>query len=136
MRSADDKAARFAEAAPIRIALPWPPTALSPNVRQHWGKLAKAKSEYREACAVAVRGLGGRRTYTVPDGPLHLSLEFCPPTRRSYDRDNLLSRMKAGLDAVCMDALGFDDSRIDAITIRCLPSVGKPGYVQLTLEAA
>jgi len=132
-RSADDKAARFAEAAPIRIALPWPPTDLSPNVRQHWSKLAKAKAAYRQACAIAVRGITGRRTFVVPPGPLHLTLSFCAPTRRSYDRDNLLSRMKAGLDGVCMDALGFDDARIEAITLRSLPSVGQPGYVEMTL---
>ena len=120
----------------IRTTLPWPPPALSPNVRQHWRKLAKAKAEYRELCAVSVRGLGGRRTYKVPDGPLHLKLEFCPPTRRKYDRDNLLSRMKSGLDAVCTDALGFDDSRIDSITLRCDESGGKPGSVKLTLTEA
>jgi len=35
----------------IELTLPWPPTALSPNARQHWAKLARAKKAYRLACA-------------------------------------------------------------------------------------
>lgn len=41
---------------------------------------------------------------------LHLSLTFYPPTRRSYDLDNLLARCKAGLDGLA-DVVGVDDSR-------------------------
>ncbi|HSV73521.1 MAG TPA: hypothetical protein VLH79_07160 [Chthonomonadales bacterium] len=35
----------------LTIVLPWPPTGLSPNARNHWAKLAKLKKQYREACA-------------------------------------------------------------------------------------
>jgi hypothetical protein len=62
-------------------------------------------------------------------------MEFCPPTRRSYDRDNLSARMKSGLDGLC-DALGFDDSRFDSVTVRVKASVGKPGYVAVTIKEA
>ena len=33
----------------LTLTLPWPPKELSPNARQHWTKLAKAKKAYREA---------------------------------------------------------------------------------------
>ena len=123
----------------LRIVLPWPPSTLSPNTRQHWTKLAKAKAAYRRQCADATfaqddamaTGLSG----CLYRGDLHLTLRFCPPANRRYDRDNLLCRMKAGLDGVC-DALGFDDSRIEVITLRSLPCAGKPGHVELTLGVA
>jgi hypothetical protein len=49
-------------------------------------------------------------TPTVPAGPLLLSLEFHPPTRRSYDRDNAIAACKAGIDGMTR-ALGIDDKR-------------------------
>ena len=130
MRSAGDKAARFAEAAPITMDLPWPPTALSPNVRQHWVPFAKAKALYRDLCSSVVSGM--TPPLRVPSGALTLTVEACAPTKRRYDRDNILSRMKAGLDGVC-SALQFDDSRFDSITIRMLPSQGRPGFVRITI---
>ncbi|MBO9679547.1 MAG: hypothetical protein J7556_14995 [Acidovorax sp.] len=39
---------------------------------------------------------------------LHLSLTFYPPTRRAFDLDNALARMKSGLDGLS-DVLGVDD---------------------------
>lgn len=39
---------------------------------------------------------------------LHLSLTFYAPTRRAYDLDNALARMKSGLDGLA-DLLGVDD---------------------------
>ena len=39
---------------------------------------------------------------------LHVSLVFVPPARRAYDLDNLLARMKSGLDGL-VDVLGVDD---------------------------
>ena len=99
----------------IALRLPWPPSTLSPNRRQHWARLAKAKHHYRETCLVETRlqvGVASRMA-----NRLALDLEFRPPNRRSYDRDNLLARMKSGLDGCC-DALGIDDSRFASVTIR------------------
>ena len=39
---------------------------------------------------------------------LTLKLTFVPPDRRSYDRDNLMARMKSGIDGMC-DAIKIDD---------------------------
>lgn len=98
----------------MRIHLPWPPSELSPNKRNHWHKSAKAKAAYRERCRVETML---QQPGKLPDGPLALHLEFVPPDRRRRDRDNLLASMKAGLDGLA-DALRIDDARFDSITIR------------------
>ena len=89
----------------IEITLPWPPSALSPNSRGHWSKLAKAKKAYRETCAWAAKEQGVK---PAKSGRLHLSLIFYPPTRRAFDLDNCLARMKSGLDGLA-DVLQVDD---------------------------
>lgn len=91
----------------VRLELPWPGPLLSPNGRAHWGRVAKAKHRYREQCG---------KILVAPDvavqvqkaGQLALGIVFHPPTKRSYDRDNLLARMKSGLDGMS-DALGIND---------------------------
>lgn len=113
----------------IELTLPWPPTALSPNARTHWAKLARAKKEYRAACAWTAKAQGARR---IKADKLHLSLTFYPPTRRAYDLDNALARMKAGLDGLA-DVLGVDDSRW-SLSIARADAVG--GYVQVLACAA
>lgn len=101
----------------IEIVLGWPPSELSPNKRLHWSKVAKFKSLYREACwAMALEQTRIYKT-EVPAGNLHLTLEFVPPDRRSYDRDNLVARMKAGLDGVA-DALKINDKMFTTLTAR------------------
>lgn len=93
--------------------LPWPPAALSSNARLHWRKLAAAKKSYRIECwgaALEVDTKGRQRLRPLPDGELRVALEFRPPDRREYDKDNLLSRMKAGLDGLA-DALQVNDRR-------------------------
>lgn len=89
----------------VAVTLPWPPKELSPNARLHWASLARAKKAYRAACAAQAREQGARR---VQAGALHVSLVFYPPTRRAFDLDNALARMKAGLDGLA-DVLGVDD---------------------------
>ena len=53
----------------------------------------------------------------MPEGPLLIELEFLPPNKRSYDRDNLIARMKSGIDGLC-DALRCDDKRFTTLTAR------------------
>lgn len=89
------------------LELPWPPKELSPNARLHWAKLAKAKKAYRAECAYWAIKQGAVK---LDAQKLHLSLTFFAPTRRAYDLDNALARMKAGLDGLA-DVLGVDDSR-------------------------
>ena len=113
----------------VNVILPWPPKELSPNARQHWAKLARAKKAYRLACAWQAKAQGAGR---IEADKLHLSLTFYPPTRRAYDLDNALARMKAGLDGLA-DVLGVDDSRW-SLSVARADSVG--GYVQVLACAA
>lgn len=106
------------------ITLPWPPKELSPNARTHWAKLAKVKAAYRTACAMTARSQGAQQ---INADKLHLTLTFHAPTRRAYDLDNALARMKSGLDGLA-DVLGVDDSRW-SLTIRKADTVG--GFVRV-----
>lgn len=101
----------------LEFTLPWPQSKLSPNARVHWSTLAKAKKEYRSACWLTALDQQRGWRPELPEGPLLVELEFVPPQRRSYDRDNLISRMKAGLDGLC-DALKVDDKRFTTLTAR------------------
>ena len=111
----------------LTITLPWPPTALSPNTRQHWSKLAKAKKAYRAACAWTAKEQGAGR---IEAAKLHVSLVFVPPNRRGFDLDNLLSRMKSGMDGLC-DVLEVDDKHW-SITIAKADEIG--GMVRVTIH--
>lgn len=109
-----------------KIILPWPPSELSPNKRQHWANLAGARKVYRAACATQARLQGVGK---MAASRLHLSLTFYPPTRRSYDLDNLLARCKSGLDGLA-DVIGVDDSRW-SLAIQKADKTG--GYVEVEI---
>ena len=110
------------------ITLPWPPSELSPNKRQHWAKLAGAKKIYRAACATQARLQGLDR---MAANGVHLKLTFYPPTRRSFDLDNLLARMKSGLDGLA-DVLGVDDSQW-TLEISKSSEPTRGGFVHVTI---
>lgn len=111
----------------MKIELPWPPKELSPNARIHWAKLAKSKKAYRQACAWAAKGQGAQ---PLAAEKLHLSLTFYAPTRRTYDLDNALARMKAGLDGLA-DVLGVDDKHW-SLSIRRGDTTGGKVLVEVT----
>lgn len=89
----------------LQLTLPWPPSDLSPNARQHWSKLARAKKAYRAACAWTAKEQGAKR---IEAERLRLTITFVPPNRRAHDLDNCLARFKSGLDGLA-DVLGVDD---------------------------
>jgi crossover junction endodeoxyribonuclease RusA len=113
----------------MNLILPWPPTGLSPNARGHWAKLAKAKKQYRSACAWQAAAQGA---HPIQAEALHLTLEFVPPTRRAYDLDNALARIKAGLDGLS-DVLMVDDSRW-TYSIKKAPPGVIGGFVRVFVE--
>lgn len=114
---------------PTNISLPWPPSDLSPNTRSHWAALARAKKRYRDACFISTR----EQRIKVPAARLDVALWFVPPDRRSYDSDNLIARMKSGLDGIAQ-ALGIDDAQFVRVsaTLSDTPAVG--GRVVVTLR--
>ena len=98
----------------IEIVLGWPPSDLSPNARLHWAKLARAKKQYRNGCfSVSKEQLKKIKTDSIPE-KLVLEMTFIPPDRRSYDRDNLVARMKSGIDGLA-DALKINDKRFNTV---------------------
>ena len=111
----------------MKITLPWPSSALSPNTRQHWSKLAAAKKAYRAACAWAAKAQGAGR---IEAQRLHLTITFYPPNRRAHDLDNCLARLKSGLDGLA-DVLGVDDKHW-TLTIAKADEIG--GYVRIEVQ--
>ena len=112
----------------MNLILPWPPVGLSPNSRLHWAKLAKLKKQYRAACAWTAKSQGAQAL--PPDARLHLALTFTPPTRRAFDLDNALARMKSGLDGLA-DVLSVDD-RHWSLSIDKGEGIG--GFVRVRIE--
>lgn len=111
----------------LSVVLPWPPSALSPNTRQHWSALARAKKAYRAECAWQAKVQGAR---VIDAAKLHVSLVFVPPNRRAHDLDNLLARFKAGIDGLA-DVLGVDDSKW-SLSIAKADEIG--GMVKVLVE--
>ena len=115
----------------IEIVLGWPPSDLSPNARLHWAKLARAKKQYRSACcSVSKEQLKKFKTDNIPE-KLVLEMTFIPPDRRSYDRDNLVARMKSGIDGLA-DALKINDKRFNTV-ISTMDSDYLGGFVRIRI---
>ena len=106
------------------VTLPWPPKELSPNQRLHWSKVARAKKKYRADCAFVGAEL------QAPDGKLHAHFVFYPPTRRRIDLDNLVARMKSGIDGLA-DVMKVDDSQW-RMSFEIAPETG--GRVEVTIS--
>lgn len=80
------------------LTLPWPPNTLSPNARHaHWAQRSRPAKSYRDSCYLHVL----EQRAKLPAGTRwDVELLFVVPDRAGYDRDNLVGRMKYGLDGV------------------------------------
>ena len=92
----------------MKVTLPWPPKALSPNARVHWSVKSQAAKSYRRHCLDLCKLANIVKPET--EGRLHLWLTFYPPDRRHRDDDNMIASFKSGRDGIA-DALGIDDKR-------------------------
>lgn len=93
----------------LELTLPWPNRLLHPNSRPHWRqKAAATKAARQTALLLAVNA--GWRGAELPEGRLHMWLDFFPPDRRRRDDDGLLASFKAARDGLA-EALQIDDSR-------------------------
>ena len=70
------------------------------------------------------------KTDNIPE-KLVLEMTFIPPDRRSYDRDNLVARMKAGIDGLA-DALKINDKRFNTV-ISTMASDSLGGFVRIRI---
>ena len=109
------------------VTLPWPPKELSPNTRQHHMALHRAKKAYRADCAWQAKDQGMK---LVNAETLHVHLTFHKPTKRAMDLDNMLARMKSGLDGLA-EVLGVDDS-LWTLSLEIAPTVGGMVVVEVS----
>ncbi|MCK9394203.1 MAG: hypothetical protein M0Q44_01265 [Methylobacter sp.] len=93
--------------AAMELTLPWPAVTLSPNCRAHWSKKSKAAKSYRKECALLCRVQNLK--IDGLDEKLHLFIDFYPPRNGRVDGDNMLARIKSGIDGIA-DHLDIDDS--------------------------
>jgi len=110
----------------FQIILPWPPSILNPNSRSHWRPKDDARKKYRRDCYMLAKSIRA----SFPEEKIHLAINFCPPTTRSRDLDNMLSSIKAGLDGIA-EAWGVNDKRFRPI-LDWGPQV-KHGAVEITV---
>ena len=89
------------------IELPFPPSSLNPNGRNHWAALAKAKRIYRAECQMLAVGARNKTGFKSPERP-NVTVIFHPPDKRRRDEDNMIAAFKAGRDGVA-DAISVDD---------------------------
>jgi len=120
----------------ILFSLPWPDRALSPNSRIDRRSSTKIRQAARDAGFYAAKEAmqkAGRSVYVPSTARIAISYTFHAANMRRYDLDNSLSRCKAYSDGIAL-AIGVDDSRWDAVTLRR----GKPvdgGCVVVEIEA-
>lgn len=112
----------------LTVVLPWPSPALSSNARVHHMALARAKKAYRQACAWQAIAQGAR---AIKADSLKVHVTFFRPDRRTYDKDNLIGRFKAGQDGLA-DVLKVDDGLWD-VTHEIAEDIG--GMVRIQVEA-
>lgn len=111
------------------VDLPWPDKILSPNAREHWRPVWKAKKKAKTDAFYCAMAAG--KPKNIPAGDIHLDVVFYPPTNRTRDEDNMMARMKAALDGLA-EAWGVNDSRF-----RCKPMFSRAvpnGAVKIFLK--
>ena len=114
------------------IVLPWPNATLSPNAKPHWAVKMKAVKQARKDgfnCAKEAYGICSL-PFLGYEGKLHLWVDFYPPTKRDYDDDNLLGRIKGNRDGIA-DFLLINDSRF--ISHPMIRDKVKGGCVKITI---
>lgn len=118
----------------LELELPWPSNKLSPNARHaHWGGLRRAQKQYRDACYLTACAGVQKPWRGVPEhGPLLVTLVFVPPARHAYDADNLVARLKSGLDGLAK-AMRVDDVRF-RLAQPTIADPRRPGCVRVRVE--
>jgi crossover junction endodeoxyribonuclease RusA len=91
----------------MRIVLDLPPRELSPNVRSHWAKKARAVKYYRMLAFIEARN-ASRSTERGWERAEFRTTWYLPDARRR-DPDNLMASMKAGIDGIVQAGVLTDD---------------------------
>lgn len=98
----------------VQIELPWPNSILGHNNkgRTHWRSKQPAKLKYKEDCHIIALA----NKLPPVDGNISLTITFHPPSNHAHDLDNLLSKIKYGLDSLA-ETWGINDRRFRPITL-------------------
>ena len=106
--------------------LPWPPSVNSLYRNTKRGTLLSASG--REWFKDALGSVSHQKMHGIcTEGPLHVSVALCPPTRRIYDIDN---KSKAILDALVKNAVILEDNcdHVRKLTLEHIPDADtEPG---------
>lgn len=102
----------------MEVTLSYPPRALWPNARPHWGTKQRAVRTYRHEAKILAMAAGAR---DFAAERVSVAVTVHPPTRNTPDADNALAALKGAIDGIA-DALRIDDSRFDFAA----PVIGEP----------
>jgi crossover junction endodeoxyribonuclease RusA len=102
---------------PVRLTLPLPAKALSPNGRPHWRAKAAAVKEHREA-AWAAALLAIRPGRKPRWERAEAEAVFYWPTRHRRDRDNAAASLKAYWDGIADAGVLADDAGLVHLPVR------------------
>lgn len=114
---------------PIQISLPWPSRDLSPNNNINHFRKAAARRNYKNTCMWECKA---QKIQPIKAERLKATFVFHPPVTRRHDKDNLIARMKAGIDGVSQ-IVEIDDHFWD-YGEPVLAGPVKHGRVDVTLE--
>jgi crossover junction endodeoxyribonuclease RusA len=109
--------------------LSWPDKRLSPNSREHWASVARAKKRAKRDAYYSVKDAGIGK---IEAESLSVRYVIYPPDRRARDQDNIIASLKAYADGIA-EAIGIDDSKWN-ISIAPRGPIEKGGMIKVELE--
>lgn len=98
----------------MKITLPMPPKALSPNARVHWRTKAKATKAYRNAA----KWTASEDRPAKPWLQASAQATFYCKINRRRDGDNYLASLKSAFDGLRDAGVILDDSGITHLPVR------------------
>lgn len=110
------------------VTIDWPNPDCSQNSNKHWRKMYTARKKQKADVALLCRHL----PKCERKGFIPVAVTFYPPTEGRRDADNMLSCVKAAIDAIAKQ-IGVDDSRFWPMS-QHLGEIRKPPEVNITLE--
>jgi len=117
----------------VTLDLPLPHKSLSPNARVHWAAKSKMTRRYRGFAKLAAM------QQLLPCHPWKSATVRCVftfPCKRSRDRDNMLSSMKAVFDGIADAGIVLNDSGFTHLPIEVTePNKMKPGVMVIITES-
>lgn len=111
----------------MRLMLPLPPAALSPNSRTCWQAKARAVKKYREeAKIVAWMNVREAAAFGFPWQAATIEAVFYFGKKRQRDRDNLLASMKSAIDGLADGGVVSNDSAFTFLPVVLLIDKSSP----------